>query len=192
MEKLRSTLAFGGILTAEALDYVLPFFEQESFRSLDYFLELGKVSNRLAFINWGIFRIYGIGHQGEEVTKYFFRTNQFMVDLESYYDNKPSENGIQAMTASDIFYITRSNWNKLNEEVPNLYVLSKSLTEATLLNKLKDNDFLNFGSAKEKYQEFLKRYPDLALKVPQQFIASYLKITPQSLSRIRKGLTVQK
>ncbi len=57
-----------------------------------------------------------------------------------------------------------------------------------LLNKIKDNDFLNFRTAADKYREFVKRYPDLALYVPQQYIASYLKITPQSLSRIRKTL----
>ncbi|MDH5604324.1 MAG: hypothetical protein OEY51_10300 [Cyclobacteriaceae bacterium] len=66
--------------------------------------------------------------------------------------------------------------------------MMESLTEATLLNKIKDNDFLNYGTAKDKYQEFIKRYPDLIREVPQQYIASYLKITPQSLSRIRKTI----
>ncbi|MBO3273152.1 hypothetical protein [Hymenobacter defluvii] len=61
------------------------------------------------------------------------------------------------------------------------------LTEATLLNKIKDNDFLHFGTAKQKYQEFVKRYPDLLLIIPQHYIASYLHITPQLLSRIRKS-----
>ncbi|WP_170827259.1 cyclic nucleotide-binding domain-containing protein [Arcticibacter eurypsychrophilus] len=50
----------------------------------------------------------------------------------------------------------------------------------------KDNDFLHFGTAKERYDQFVKRYPDLALSVPLQCIASYLRITPQSFSRIRK------
>jgi hypothetical protein len=57
----------------------------------------------------------------------------------------------------------------------------------TFLNKIKDADFLRFGTAKEKYAEFVRRYPDLALSVPLQYIASYLQITPQSLSRIRKA-----
>ena len=70
--------------------------------------------------------------------------------------------------------------------MPQLFILSKSLTEAALLNKLKDKDFLHFGTARQKYQEFVRRYPDLALRVPQRYVASYLGITPQSLSRIRK------
>lgn len=72
------------------------------------------------------------------------------------------------------------------EEIPKFFILSKSLAESALLNKLKDNDFLNFGTATDKYREFLHRYPDLAQQVPQGMIASYLKITPQSLSRIRR------
>jgi hypothetical protein len=73
--------------------------------------------------------------------------------------------------------------------MPTLYIFIKSITEAQLLNKIKDNDFLNFGDAKTKYVEFIKRYPLLLQQVPQQYIASYLKITPQSLSRIRKMLS---
>ena len=70
--------------------------------------------------------------------------------------------------------------------------MMESLTEATLLNKIKDNDFLNYGTAKDKYQEFLKWYPDLMREVPQNYIASYLKITLRSLSRIRKDIVVRK
>lgn len=132
-------------------------------------------------------RGYIVSAAGEEATKYFLRENQFMMDIESYYNNTPSENAMQAMVPTQLLVIKRQAWNKMIEAMPKLYILTKSLTEAALLNKIKDNDFLNFGTASEKYREFIKRYPDVALQVPQQYIASYLKITPQSLSRIRKN-----
>ena len=72
------------------------------------------------------------------------------------------------------------------EEIPNMFLLMKSLSEAALLNKIRDNDFLSFGTATEKYREFQKRYPDLADTVPLRYIANFLHITPQSLSRIRR------
>jgi hypothetical protein len=72
-------------------------------------------------------------------------------------------------------------------QIPKLFILSKLLTQVALLNNLKDSDFLHFGTAKQKYEEFVKRYPDLVLSVPQHYIASYLRITPQSLRRIRKS-----
>ena len=188
MESLHSALSFGGILPRESIQKIISFFVPKKFKSNDYFLNAGKVANEIGFVDTGIFRSFATGRGGEEVTKYFIRQNQFMVDLESYYEQKPSESSLQAVVESKLFVISRSSWTRLNEDIPKLYILTKSLTEATLLNKIKDNDFLNYGTAKDKYQEFIKRYPDLIREVPQQYIASYLKITPQSLSRIRKTI----
>lgn len=189
MENLRKALQFGGILGPKDLDYVLPFYQEISLDTNDHFLDFGRISNQIGFVDSGILRAYSIDPYGNEVTKYFIRPGQFVVDLESFYNNVPSESAIQAVIPSRVFAISRSSWSKVSEEIPKLYILSKSLTEATLLNKIKDNDFLNYGTARDKYEEFLRRYPDLAMQVPQNMIASYLKITPQSLSRLRKQLT---
>ncbi len=189
MERLKNALGFGGILPKKAIDYIVGYAETELIEPGSDFLPQGTICSKIGFVNKGVIRVYATGKNGDEVTKYFVRENQFVVDLESYYNATPAESVFQAVLATEIFTIQRNTWNGLTEEIPKLYVLMKSLTEATLLNKLKDNDFLNFGSAKEKYLEFIKRYPDLALKIPQRYIASYLKITPQSLSRIRLEIT---
>ncbi|HEY5367609.1 MAG TPA: hypothetical protein VIJ75_01350 [Hanamia sp.] len=110
----------------------------------------------------------------------------------SYYSAQPATDAIQAVMPCKIFWIYFSAFEKLYAEIPNLNIFFKSISESTLLNKIKDNDFLNFGNAKTKYGEFVRRYPVLALQVPQQYIASYLKITPQSLSRIRNELVKKK
>lgn len=189
MENLINALSFGGILSDESLEYVAGFFEAKTYKPGDHFLSIGKISNRIGFVDEGIFRAYAIGGDVEKATKYFIRKNQFAVEIESFYEGKPSSSAIQAVMQSKTLVIQRRTWNKLCEEVPKFYILTKSLTEAALLNKIKDNEFLHFGSAKDKYLEFIKRYPNLAVKVPQQYIASYLQITPQSLSRIRRELT---
>ncbi|MCB0637866.1 MAG: Crp/Fnr family transcriptional regulator [Lewinella sp.] len=188
MDRLHEALSFGGILPRESVDHILSHVEDVRLVPQEYFLLPGAISNRLGFVNEGILRSYALGPDGEEVTKYFIRPKQFAVDLESYYNNHPSEAALQAVVPTQVFTIGRNAWNRLSEEIPKMYILMKSLTEATLLNKIKDNDFLNFGTASDKYREFLRRYPDLAREVPLQYIASYLKITPQSLSRIRKQL----
>lgn len=189
MEKLRTVLSFGRILTAKEIDYILGHYELVNLEVNEHFLLFEQISDRIGFVNQGILRAYALDDKGNEITKYFLREGQFAVDLESYYENKPSQNPMQAMTTTEIFTLTRSTWNRLSEEIPKMYILMKSLSEATLLNKIKDNDFLNYGNALDKYKAFLKNYPTLALQVPQQYIASYLKITPQSLSRIRKTLS---
>lgn len=186
MEKLKAALSFGGILMKENIEDIISYFKEKELPAGMDFSTIGKVSNEIGFIDTGIVRTYSLNESGEEVTIYFFRENQFIVDLESYYSRKPSAYPLQAVINSRIYYIERQNWEKLTEKIPKLFILTKSLSEALLLNKLKDNNFLNFGTATDKYKEFIKRFPDLAFYVPQQYIASYLKITPQSLSRIRK------
>ncbi|SFC64572.1 cAMP-binding domain of CRP or a regulatory subunit of cAMP-dependent protein kinases [Parapedobacter composti] len=188
MEKLKSALEFGGILSKQDIDYVASHYKNRSLKAGEHFQEFHKIANEIAFVESGILRVYAVDDNGNDVTKYFIRKNQFFVDLESYYTAKPATDSFQAIVNSVLYTIHKSAIEKLSDEIPNLYIFIKSVTEAALLNKIKDNDFLNFGDAKTKYLEFVKRYPTLAQQVPQHYIASYLKITPQSLSRIRKEL----
>ena len=188
MSGVEQALAFGGILSEESIMQAASCFQQRKLRAMEHFHEINTKANTIAFVESGIMRCYSIDNDGNDVTKYFIRENQFSVDLESYYSGAPSEDAIQAMVPCEIYTIQKSHMNALMEEIPNFFIFFKSVTEAQLLNKMKDNDFLNYGSSKTKYLEFIKRYPKLAQQVPQQFIASYLKITPQSLSRIRKNI----
>lgn len=192
MEKLKSALSFGGILSENDIAIIASQFQPRFLKNEEYFQEFGKVADQIAFVENGVMRVFGIDDRGDDVTKYFIRENQFFANIISYNTAQPATEGIQAVVPSNIWCIYFSAFEKLFKEIPNLNIFFKSVSEATLLNKLKDNDFLNFGNAKTKYCEFLKRYPSLALKVPQQYIASYLKITPQSLSRIRNELTKNK
>lgn len=188
MEKLKSVLGFGGILSKQDIDSIASNFKNKKFKADEHFQNFDKIVNEIAFVESGILRVYATLQNGSEVTKYFIRENQFFVDLESYYIAKPSTDAIQAVVNTELYTISKPVLEKLSNEIPNMYIFIKSITEVALLNKIKDNDFLNFGDAKTKYLEFIKRYPVLAQQVPQQYIASYLKITPQSLSRIRKEL----
>lgn len=188
MENFVATLRFGGILNTDSIQQILKTVVEKPLKANEHFLEFGQIAHEIMFVSEGIFRSYDIDNQGGEITKYFVRPNQFYADLESYYNLTPCENAIQAVTAAKVLVIKRKEWEKLNETIPNFYIYTKTIIEATLLNKIKDNDFLNYGTAMDKYLELQKRYPEILLHVPQQYIASYLKITPQSLSRIRKEL----
>jgi CRP-like cAMP-binding protein len=188
MENLRKALSFGGVLNPDEIAGITSHFVPQQLRPGEHFLAPGGISDQVGFISAGVCRMYIVGRDPEdEATTYFVRPNQFLMDPESFYSNLPTYVGMQAITECEVLAIDRRSWQRLSEEVPKLFILSKILTEVALLNKIKDNDFLHFGTAKQKYLEFLKRYPDLVLSIPQHYIASYLRITPQSLSRIRKS-----
>lgn len=190
MEKFLGGLRFGGILSEESIALIMKQVQERHLKAEEHFLSFGKVAHEIMFVDEGYLRSYDITKRGEEVTKYFVRPHQFYADLESYYNLSPCENAIQAVTNTRLLVFNRSSWNYLNESIPNFYLYTKSMIEAALLNKIKDNDFLNYGTAKDKYHEMQKRYPELIQSVPQQYIASYLKITPQSLSRIRRKFAI--
>ncbi|MCR8558981.1 Crp/Fnr family transcriptional regulator [Mucilaginibacter sp. BJC16-A38] len=186
MDNLAKALTFGGILNADEIERITVAFEVKVLKAGEHFYKPGDIADKLGFVDSGVVRVYIPGNELEEATKYFMRKNQFLMEFESFYDNNPAPSGIQAVTEARLLTINRNGWNRLTEEVPKLFLLTKMLTEAALINKIRDNEFLSFGTARQKYDEFVKRYPDLALSVPLQYIASYLQITPQSLSRIRK------
>lgn len=188
MEKLVQSLSFGGILSERDIEIVANSFRRKELKSREYFQESGNTADKIVFVERGILRVFSIDEKGNDVTKYFIRKNQFFADMISYYSAQPATDSIESVISSEICWIYFKDFEKLMQKIPNLLIFFKSVSESTLLNKLKDNDFLNFGSAKTKYLEFVKRYPELSLQVPQQHIASYLKITPQSLSRIRSEI----
>ncbi|UOQ54931.1 Crp/Fnr family transcriptional regulator [Hymenobacter cellulosivorans] len=188
MENLRKAFGFGGVLSADEIAHVTGQFVPQHLRAGEHFFAPGDYPNQLGFVSTGVCRLYLVGREPEEeATRCFIRPHQFILDLESFHSNQPTQVGIQALTACELLLLDRRTWQQLVVESPKLFILSKLLTEVALLNNLKDSDFLHFGTAKQKYQEFVKRYPDLVLSVPQHYIASYLGITPQSLSRIRKS-----
>lgn len=187
MEKLKSALSFGGILSKSEIAIVTSAFQQRELKPEEYFQEFGKRADKIAFVEKGVLRVFSIDEQGDDITKYFVREDQFFANIISYYSAQPATDAIGAVTPCKIFWIYFSAFEKLYAEIPSLNIFFKSISESTLLNKIKDKDFLNFGNAKTKYREFVRRYPELAQQVPQKYIASYLKITPQSLSRIRRN-----
>jgi hypothetical protein len=142
MEKLKAALGFGGILAKENIEDVISYFEEKELRAGTHFSTIGKVSHEIGFIDTGVVRTYSVNEEGEEVTRYFFCENQFIVDLESYYSRKPSTYPLQAVINSRINFVKRRDWEMLTEKIPRLFILTKSLSEALLLTKLKDNDFL--------------------------------------------------
>jgi CRP-like cAMP-binding protein len=185
-ENLEKTLSFGGLLNQVEIAQIVQEFEFLKLKSGDHFIHQDKRSSELGIIDSGIMRAYIASDDLQEATKHFLRLNQFAMDIPSFYDRQPATVSIQAVTETNLLVINRAKWNLVCENVPKLFIFAKTFSEITFLNKIKDSDYLRFGTAKEKYAEFMSRYPDLALAVPLQYIASYLQITPQSLSRIRK------
>jgi CRP/FNR family transcriptional regulator, anaerobic regulatory protein len=151
-------------------------------------LHKGEVCHHSFFVEKGLLKSYTIDDQGKEHIIQFAPETWIITDRSSAYFNKPSDLFIDAVEDTEFVYLDQEFVDKASD-------LSKSFrqyNERALHNHIRGMQnrisFLLGATAEERYLEFIKLYPDLTLRVPQWMIASYLGITPESLSRVRKEL----
>lgn len=143
----------------------------------------------LAFVNSGCLRAYSVDHKGEEHIIQFAIEDWWISDLNSFLTGSPATYNIDAIQNSEVLLLEKSDRDHLLESVPKMERFFRLLQEANYVSTHRRiNDSLS-ASAEERYLAFITTYPALIEQIPQNHIASYLGITPQSLSRIRKELS---
>ena len=157
----------------------------------DYFLEEGQRCRYVGFIEEGLVRYY-LNDNGIEKTLYFNKEGEFVCNYQSFLPREPSNTSIQAIEDTRLQIITFDNLQKLYASVKGGEKLGRIAIEYVFLSSMQQLKSFYKDSPAERYQEFLRSYPKLVQRIPQYYIASYVGIKPQSLSRIRKRLLSQK
>lgn len=148
-------------------------------------LREGDVCNHLYYCVDGVFRMYHTSQDGAEFNKNFFTENVFFTSYSSIVLDIPSFYSIQALKNSKIASFTKQTFENLYERNRCWETLGRKLAEGLYVKKELKERQLMVHSAEERYQIFLQEYPGLDKRIPQYHIASYLGISPVSLSRIR-------
>ena len=165
------------------------FFTQKKIKKRQFLLQEGDVCKHLSFVNAGCLREYTVDHKGEEHVIQFAIKDWWISDLNSFLSGSSSAHNIDAVEDSEVLMLERDARNNLLEAVPKMERFFRLLLEGNYLATHRRIHYTLTASAEERYLAFIKTYPALVEQVPQQYIASYLGITPQSLSRIRKELS---
>lgn len=158
------------------------------FRKKTFLLSEGEICRFEAYIKKGCIKKYFIDNNGDEVILQFAVEDWWISDIASFAEQKPSKLFIETLEDSEVLTIDFESKEFLYKEVPHLervFRLMLQRSYAVLENRLYSTVS---NSAEERYLEFIKRYPTIPQRVPQQQIASYLGITPESLSRIKSNL----
>ena len=173
-------------LSAEEQRQVIHAFSSEKLKRKELWLEEGGKARSLAFVVGGCLYSYSIDHKGQMNPLQFARPHGWITDLYAYLSDAPSTLSVEALTSSEILTITREEQLKLFEAVPKLERYFRIITENALVSSRKRNlDLLNL-SAKERYEQFITKYPGLLQEVPLKLIAKYIGITPEFLSKLRR------
>ncbi|TAE59092.1 MAG: Crp/Fnr family transcriptional regulator [Bacteroidetes bacterium] len=151
----------------------------------------GEICRHLFFIRSGCIRYYYTSDNGEEHTGQFFFENGWYTDFESYLTGKPGTQTIEAIEASVIMQLAKTDIDRLYDENPLFERFGRLMIEQGFLAvKRRNASFLN-ESPEERYLELMRTRPKVVERVALHHIASYLGIKPESLSRIRKRLQMQ-
>ncbi|MDC8103874.1 MULTISPECIES: Crp/Fnr family transcriptional regulator [Chryseobacterium] len=163
-------------------------YEVKKVQKNQFLLQYGEICRYVFFVEKGLLKMYSIDKNGKEHIIQFAPESWLISDRTSIYFNEQSVYYIEAVEDSEVLFLHPDFFNKLVSQFPDSAERRDILLQKHV-RSLQDRISSLLGeTAEERYLKFIKMYPDLLLRVPQWMIASYLGITPESLSRVRKEL----
>jgi hypothetical protein len=123
---------------------------------------------------------------GLDITCYFSSEDNFVGDPDSFFSHKPSDKNIQALTDSEVVGFSLENMKNILANFPRFEKIMQFIDHDVMMGLMSQRDFLQHTEAAIKYQKFMEQYPHILQRVPLSYVASFLGITQQSLSRLRK------
>jgi len=148
-------------------------------------LEEGQTCNFIAFINSGVIREYSF-QNGKETTVDFVSENQFITDYQSFIMQTPTMQYLEALTDVDLLILKKDGINSLFDRYKVWERFGRLIIERVFCGVEAKRKKIIATTHEEQYRDFAAAYPQIVQQVPQYYIASYLGVTPEHLSRIRK------
>jgi CRP-like cAMP-binding protein len=164
------------------------FFVPKRLRKKQFLLQSGDVGRYIAFVEKGCLRSYSIDEAGEEHIVQFAIEDWWIGDLYSFFQGQPSALNIDAFEECELLLLDRPSMDRMCESIPKFERFFRLLFQANYIASHRRIMQSISETAEQRYLDFLKQYPSIVRRVPQNQIASYLGVTPQSLSRIRRAL----
>lgn len=186
MDCLMSYMSQFGDLDRQHIDCIKASVSEINLKKGQSFSEAGKIPQQVGFILEGVMRGHYYNRSGLDITRCFVTENSLVVDYVNFESNTASTEYIQACTDVKLMVFGKLEWEQLSE-IPGWDVIKSKMAHHCMYDKSRKGPVVS-QDATTRYLEFMRHYPKLMLKVPLVYIASYLGVTQQSLSRIRKNI----
>jgi len=168
------------------------FFIPKKLRKRQYLLQEGDVCKYLTFIAKGLLRTYNVDDKGDEHMSVFGWEGWWLSDFNSFLSGESAVFNIDAIEDSELLLISRENYEALTLAVPIMDRYFRILYQNSIVTKERRLMSSITHSAEEKYVKLAESNPKMIERVPQNLIASYLGIAPETLSRIKKNLALRR
>lgn len=188
MQNFTKYLKTKAIIAEPEFQLLIKKVEFRNIEKGEVLLRPGEVCRHSFFIENGLLRSYTVDDAGKEHIIQFGSENWIVSDRSSAFFNEPSDLFIDAIEDTEVVLISSDFINEASEISSSFRNYNQIALQNHIRHQQKRINLLLSASAERRYMNFIKLYPDLTLRVPQWMIASYLGITPESLSRVRKEL----
>ncbi len=178
-------------MTHEELDILESVLVPMKFSKGEVILGEGGICRNIYWIVRGLARQYYYKN-GKELTEYMGVENTIMMSIESLFGEKPSMQVIQAIEPTLIYALPKAELEAVAMRSVNIQILYRKILEESLIISQQRADMLRFESAQDRYQKLVKSAPQLVLRAPLVYVASYLQMTPETLSRVRTAALMEK
>lgn len=179
------------LVKQEVFEELLPYFSVKKYAKGEIILSKGGISNHIYFVEKGLLRFYSVDETGKEHILQLAPEHWWLSDRNNLCNHEPSEYFIDAFEDSTVVRLNHDFIQKASAMSPEFRAFHEQILQQHIKQLYRRINLLISASAKTSYLEFLKTYPDITQRVPQWKIASYLGITPEALSRIRKELATE-
>lgn len=180
-----------GTFTADEVAAFNRIGYEKSFAAKDFIFSATQVFDKLYFIKSGIIRSYRL-IDGEDLTDFFYFPNEFAVDFQSFLTDKISPLFFNALTDAEVIVFKKKDIYDLYEKYPKFEKIGRLMAENAFLMSEERVVGYQTDDLKTRYLKLVAKNPILFKSVPQHYIASYLGVKPQSLSRVRADISGKK
>ena len=177
-------------MTHEELDVLESVLIPMKFQKGEKILSEGEVSDKIYWVVKGLVREFYYKN-GKELTEYMATENTIVMSIESLFNEKPSNLQIQALEPTIIYAMPKVALEQVAMKSVNIQILYRKILEESLILSQIHADMRRFESAQDRYAKLVKRQPQLVLRAPLLYIASYLQMTPETLSRVRTSALLE-
>lgn len=178
-----------GVMSDNTIDLILPLIKHCYKRKGAFLIKQGQINDNLYILEKGIIRFFYL-YKDKEITNWFCTENMTAFTSQCFFSNLPSNEYLELLENSSLYYISKKALNKLYKTNIELSNIGRKIAEEYCLEFENRVSVLHTQTAEERYKTLIAQSPEILQRVSLKHIASYLGVTQETVSRIRKSINL--